>query len=527
MRVNGKRGKTLTVGDPTTVQEQSTQGLKTIAKGAGLNLLGSLAALILVTAYQFLLARTLGPSNLGILGLAISLMTAAGVVAGFGVERGVMRFVAQYAAEGDQQRAAGSIISGMRITVVTSLVMTILLFSGAHVIATRVFDKPTLEPVLRIFAFSLPFLATSAFFLSVAQAYKRMEYRVVVEQLLVPFMRIVGLIVLSYVIGRSAVGAAAAIVTATIVGAICAVATVWRLYPLRGQGERPILVTTAMLTFSWPLMLTTLVNRAWSETETLVLGILVTSDQVGIYYASLKVTVLLSVFLTGFSSIFAPMIVELHGKQNQELLGRLFKTVTKWGFTLSLPMFWFVFVFSEELLSVFGPEFVVGAPVLRILAVAQLANVLSGPVGWMLTMAGYVRLNLLDAMLMLALSVPLDLFLVPRYGVVGAAVAGGLTLCVVNLLRLAQVYVKLGVHPYNRSFAKPVVASIGALVSVMACRPLLWQLPLVVQVILLSLVLVSVYGLAIILLKLDVDDHVVVGAFQRRFHRLMRRRIGR
>ncbi|MFX1410565.1 MAG: flippase [Promethearchaeota archaeon] len=501
-----------------------TRDLKTIVRGAGINFVGSVSSLLLTFCFQWLLARALGPAAVGIIGLASTVITLAAILSVFGLQTGVLRFVALYFGQGDRARASGVVVTGVCIVGILSLVAATVLFGAADWLATGVFGKPLVTPVLRVLAISLPFMAMTWLLLSVTQGLKRMEFRVTIEEVIVPLLKIGGVIAIVYAIGRSAVGVAYVLLGASIVGAVLAAISVWWLYPLRGRRERPILVTRTMLSFSWPLLLLMIVHRAWKETEMLVLGIFTASDQVGIYYMGLRTTVVITLFLTSFSTIFAPIMAELHGLHDYERLSSLLKTVTKWGFSLSLPIFLLLFAFSEEVMLVFGPEFVAGAMVLRLLAISELFNVATGPVGWLLTMSGHPRFNLLNTILLLGLNLVLALFLIPRYGIVGAAASGALGTLIVNLLRLLEVYVILRVHPYNLSYLKPIAAGLLSVLPVFGLNLLLPGLPTLGRVVISTLVLLPTYVVGLFVLRLSEEDRVVLGALWRRLGRFVPRK---
>ena len=89
-----------------------------------------------------------------------------------------------------------------------------------------------------------------------------------------------------------------------------------------------------------------------------------------------------------------------------------------------------------------------------ILAVSSLILVGTGMGGIILDMGGHTRLKLLNSVLRLATFLALDLLLIPRWGVVGAAVAALAGESLVNLLRLGEVYYLFRLLPYNRSFLR-------------------------------------------------------------------------
>jgi O-antigen/teichoic acid export membrane protein len=83
--------------------------------------------------------------------------------------------------------------------------------------------------------------------------------------------------------------------------------------------------------------------------------------------------------------------------------------------------------------------------VLPILAVGQFVNVVTGSVGYLLSMCGYERLQRNNIASCAALCVVLNVLLVPPLGAVGAAVASAVTLIVQMLTAAAIVWRKLGV----------------------------------------------------------------------------------
>ena len=82
---------------------------------------------------------------------------------------------------------------------------------------------------------------------------------------------------------------------------------------------------------------------------------------------------------------------------------------------------------------------------LAILAVGQFINVVTGSVGWILIMCGYERMMRNNIVICAALSVGLNLLLVPRFGVIGAALATAITLSLQMLIAAVMVWHKLGV----------------------------------------------------------------------------------
>jgi len=59
------------------------------------------------------------------------------------------------------------------------------------------------------------------------------------------------------------------------------------------------------------------------------------------------------------------------------------------------------------------------------------------------------------------LNIFLNYFLIPKYGIVGAAIATTTSISVVNLIRLGMVLLIMKIHPYKLSYLKPLFAGLS------------------------------------------------------------------
>ena len=95
-------------------------------------------------------------------------------------------------------------------------------------------------------------------------------------------------------------------------------------------------------------------------------------------------------------------------------------------------------------MGLFGAEFAAGGYLLRILAIGQFINVLSGSVGYLLMMSGHER-DLRNITLVVGpLSLLLAIVLTNYFGVVGAALATAIGIGSQNLAAVWMVNRRLG-----------------------------------------------------------------------------------
>ena len=95
-----------------------------------------------------------------------------------------------------------------------------------------------------------------------------------------------------------------------------------------------------------------------------------------------------------------------------------------------------------------GPQFAQGATVLRIMTVAHFISASSGMVGAFLNMTGgqvgFSRIVVVSVVLNLIL----NFLMIPPFGMLGAALAAGITLSLWNIAAAIMIYRKHGINMY-------------------------------------------------------------------------------
>lgn len=176
-----------------------------------------------------------------------------------------------------------------------------------------------------------------------------------------------------------------------------------------------------------------------------------------------------------------------------------------------------IVLFADVLLGIFGKEFTVGAAGLIILAAGVLFNVASGTCGTVINMTGYSRLGLLNSAVYLLTTIALDFLLIPQWQLLGAALAASLTILINNLLRLGEVYLLFNrLVPFNKSFAKPLAATLLAGGSTYLLIHFVWIGQPVLQFLAFAPLMWLLYGICIFAFGLSEDDRQILGKLMNR-----------
>jgi O-antigen/teichoic acid export membrane protein len=118
-------------------------------------------------------------------------------------------------------------------------------------------------------------------------------------------------------------------------------------------------------------------------------------------------------------------------------------------------------IFPKAALGIFGHRYETGAACLAVLSIAMLVNLGTGNVTVVLLMGGKSSWNIVNAGAALAINVGLNLILLPRMGITGAAVAWAASIVVDNVAAVIEVRWLLGLAPFGRSYLLAAASALG------------------------------------------------------------------
>ena len=165
-------------------------------------------------------------------------------------------------------------------------------------------------------------------------------------------------------------------------------------------------------------------------------GLFLNSTQIGLFRIAERVGLLVNFVLLVFNSILPPMFSHLYYEQNMEGLRNLFKKGVGLGFIITSPFLILCLFASEWCLSLFGFAFIEASLILKIIAAAQLVNVMTGSVGFLLNMTGDERLMRNISLCNGVLGIVILFLLVPILNVLGLAIALAFVIVFQNLIAL-------------------------------------------------------------------------------------------
>jgi O-antigen/teichoic acid export membrane protein len=481
-----------------------------LARGGSLNLVASAVNQAAVFMLTLFLARYLGDAEVGQYAQATAFLALLSLLALSGLRAGLTKFVATHLVDGEPGAVRGTLRLGLGLTVAGGVLLGALLAGFAGPIA-GVFNDPGLVTGLRSVGLTLPAAVLLEAALAATQGWRTQKPYALIGYVYEPSARL--LLTVPLVLAGLGVNAAFVAMPISIWTAMIA-ALIWLRVMVRRLPPQPVTYQPrALFSFSSISWVAALATSGLIWADTLLLGLFSDSAQVGIYNVSTRLVMLAAFVMAPINAAFQPYIAHLFHQGQTRDLEQLYRTTTSWIVRLSLPAFIALLVFPQRMLELFGPQFVVGASVTMILALGKLVDAATGPCGLMLNMSGLVRVNMIYNVVALVLNVALNLVLIPRYGINGAAVAWALSLSVVNAARVEQVHRSLGVLPFGRATAKAAIAGLVAAVAAVGVRTLL---PATGQLLVGIPVMVAVYLAVLLAIGIDPDDRALLRSVMRR-----------
>lgn len=431
-------------------------------RGAGIVFAGTILELAVSFLAQLLIARYLGPINYGAVALGLKVMTAGSIIVLVGLDSGIGRYLPRYDTPAERR---GVLVSAFQLALPVAVLAGAVVFVTADLIATEAFHDASVAPILRVFSIALPFAAFVRLTVGSIQGMQQSLPKVVIQHLTLPivrFLSIAGVLAL----GLGAVAAAWAYGLAYIVAGLLGLYYLLRYTPLFERTE-PVLMRRELLAFSAPLMITAAMLQILSHIDTFFLGYFSSTGTVGIYNVVYPLGQLLTVVLSAFGFMIMPAISSLDADESAGEMRRTYQIAAKWVLLATLPVFLVVALFPEMVLKLtFGGEYVPGALALSVLSVGFFTHAIVGPNGNTLTSVGRTQVIMYDNIAIAVTNVALNLLLIPRYGLLGAAVATSVSYGLLNALYTYQLYRETGIQPFTSGMIRPTVVAF-ALVGVL------------------------------------------------------------
>ncbi len=396
--------------------------LTRLVKGSAFVFSSRLTGAVLVFLTQILLARWMGAQELGIYVFAFSWSTLLSIITGLGYPATSLRVIGQNLASNNMNRIRGFIRQGSQFIIVSSLIASTLgmvVILSMEELIPAAYSTPLIITMLCVPVFSILRLN-----LRIAHAMSWFSLAFIPNMLLRPLL----FLLLVYAAWRTGASLSANTAMLLQLAALSAVAIGQfiilhvMLKPEIGDAQ-PEYETQTWLRIAAPLLLVTLFTQFFPEISVAIIGTMLPPDAVAVFNASYRTALFIAFGLAAVNAITTPRVSRLYAAGDRDGMQHLIALATQLKFWSSLCALLILVFFGKDILALFGDDFLVGYEALLILAVSQLVLAAIGPVDVLLSITGHQDYCVKVFALALLATIVLNLVLVPRFGLIGAASA--------------------------------------------------------------------------------------------------------
>jgi O-antigen/teichoic acid export membrane protein len=426
----------------------------------------------LVIFHKMFMARLFGNAVYGLYRTSADLcelVARSGMVA---ADKGLLRFIAAHRGAGESDLETASLGSAIRLAGLVAVCLFLLLIAVApglnalcaftahtRTAGSCLWGDPLLPSVVRPMAPAAA--ATSLMWVLIAATLGAKVTRVnlIVRGVAEPIL-LVGSALTVFLLNGTVVGLALAQFLVYLVLLVLAAAGAARVFGARRF--RAALVARphpGFTRFVVPIGLSEILNTLVQKLDIFILCAYVEAPTVGVYAAAEEIGRAVAGIRYAFDSVVSPMLAEALYQRDRERARYNLALVTRWVASVAAPLAATVLVLRRDLLGLYGPKFVAGAGAAVLLVLGHLVNGVLGLVAGVLMMSGRSQLFFWNNLVAVAVNLSLALLLIPRQGILGAAIASFAGTAVLLAAFSVEAWWLERIHPFDRGFAKPFIAA--------------------------------------------------------------------
>ena len=514
MAATPPRAQTLPGPGPAPRGRDGSVRLEGVARGGALNLAGAGVAAAATLALTVVITREYSKPVAGAFFAATSLFLIVEAAAGLGAFVGLVNFIARLRRLGHENRISAILRAAIIPVVVVSLVATValILFAGplARLLLSGHLGQAGASPgimanALRALALALPFAALSDTLLGASRGYRVMRPTVVVDKIGRASAQLIGVLI--------AISAGSIVLLAPLWALPYVPASVIGWYWLRrirrsqrpgpgaaaqapdvpsvipaavspgakaaGRHRRTVTMgagvgsatASGFWRFTGPRALATLAQITIQRIDIVLVAIILGPAEAAVYTAATRFLVAGQFANAAVNQSAQPRFAELFAVDDRRGANVIYRATTAWLIVLTWPLYLLAVIYGPEVLSIFGHSYRAGHLVMIILGLTMLVATACGQVDMVLITTGRSSWSLANGIAALVINVGLDLLLIPRFGITGAAIGWAAAIIVTNLTPLAQLAISVRLNPFGRgSFLAAGLAVLSFAVIPLAVR---------------------------------------------------------
>jgi len=394
---------------------------------------------------QVVLVRWMGAFEYGVFIAVWVTAVILGGIACLGFQTGVIRFISEYQSSGDEEHLRGAIFGSLLWAVIAATLIAGIGSIGIYYFGD-LFSNYYIMPIY-LAAICLPMLALQEVQDGVARAHNWAGVALSPTFILRPILILSAMAIALY-LGYPADAPTAMI--ATIIA--CYIASIGQFVILASRLRKAVpagprkFVPKQWLAITIPIFLIEGFYNLLTNVDILFVSHFMEPEDVSVYFAAAKTLALVHFVYFAVKAAAAHRFASYRTSGNHHRYEQFIQETVHWTFWPSLGLALLMLVIGKYFLMLFDPSFVVGESVIWILTFGIIARASVGPAESVLTMSGEQKACAFVYASTLCFNLILNFYLVPLYGLNGAAMATSISLVFEAFALYAAARRKLNLH---------------------------------------------------------------------------------
>lgn len=435
---------------------ETISNIRSIAKNAGITGLSEFPLIILGFINGILVTRMLGAYSYGLYSIGTNVIALIRPILTLGIQNGIVLFVGKSSV--DKELRNKTIRIGLVLVFSISLILALLILFSSNFISKKILNINEAW-ILRLFFPIIIYTGLLEITYAIFRAIQKVAIISVLQKIIAPTLALLAnIIAYQFNFGLKEVILRDIIIQSTIT-LIC----IYLLNKFTGFLSSKGIeynIGKEMLIFSFPLFLSEALFVLLQRIDIFMIGAYLSPVEVGLYNVILKINLIIVVPVRAIDAIVIPMLAE--NIMDKERTQWLYDVSCHWSMMATVPLVIIAITIPSVLLGVFGNEFSTEAGImsLRIVSFGNFIAALFGSVSGILTMHGHTKIIFRNTVRMLLLLIPLEILMIPRFGIFGAALTAAFFRICWRLMLVMEVKKILKFLPPLRQILKMLAISL-------------------------------------------------------------------
>jgi len=402
---------------------------RTIAKNTVFSFVTSASDVIVTMAVGIVLARLLGPEEYGQYAFLMWFLLLAGIVVNLGLGNMAKRFVAEAIGREHTSEVGGLCRLALSIRILAALVVTSVVVALSGLWA-KLFGDSGDQVYYVIIAFALLPNVLNFLLTNISAGFQKYEYGAYIMLGSNPLraVMVIGLAVLGFGVRELLI----ANLAAYVVGAVIGLFLLRRLVPLKDLISSPPLVSTTRrraLKFALTMAgITAVTFFAFGQGEVLLLGLWCSSEDVGFYRLAFQLPGMLLLLIPAvLSAVLLPALSEQYGRGDMEKIRAIYLTSARYMMMLALPLAVACIALARPLVNLlWGTDYDPVITVMQIVSIPLVCRIVGDSTAQVIFGIDRTSFVFKVVLITVFLNIGLNVWLIPHYGIMGAAVGSSI-----------------------------------------------------------------------------------------------------